>query len=592
MIAHVDHGKSTLADCFIRTCGGLSEREMVSQVLDSMDLERERGITIKAQTATLLHTPAGGTEHVLNLIDTPGHSDFAYEVSRSMYACEGALLVVDASQGVQAQTLANCYKAIEQGLEVVPVLNKMDLPSAEPDRAAAEIRDIVGLSTDGLLKCSAKTGEGIGDVLDAVVGRIAPPEGDPDGRLQALVVDSYFDSYSGVVIIVRIVNGELAKGSRLRFMATGTERPVTEVGRFTPRATECGSLRCGEVGYVIAGIKDLAAAKVGDTLTLAPKPAPEPLPGFRQVRPQMYASFFPLKAELFPQMREAFDRLSLSDSSLALEPENSVAFGQGVRCGFLGMLHMEIVQERLEREHKVDSIITAPSVPHEVELSSGKVEVIHSATELPQANFVRSVREPVAEVTVMAPAERIGAVIQLCVGARGTQLDYSQSGSQGVSRWRMPMSELVTGFIDELKSVTQGYASLDYEFSSFEPADIVRVDILVNEEPVAALSMLVPRDASASRGRELLLRLKGSIPRQQFRVPLQAVIGGKIIAREDIRALRKNVLAKCYGGDVTRKKKLLERQKRGKKRMRTFGKVDIPQEAFLAVLQKEGPGNG
>ena len=592
VIAHVDHGKSTMADCFIRTCDGLSDREMVAQVLDSMDLERERGITIKAQTVTLRHKSEDGREHVLNLIDTPGHADFSYEVSRSLYACEGALLVVDASQGVQAQTLANCYKAIEQGLEVVPVLNKIDLPAADVPKVAGQVHDIVGLSTDDLLTCSAKTGEGIREVLDAVVDRVGPPKGNPDGRLQALVVDSYFDAYAGVVIIVRIVNGELCKGDRLRFMATSTERTVTEVGQFTPKATARKRLQCGEVGYVIAGIKDLGAAKVGDTLTHASSPATAPLPGFRQVKPQMYASFFPLEANLFNQMRESFDRLRLSDTSLSLESENSVAFGQGIRCGFLGMLHMEIVQERLAREHNVESIITAPSVPHEVEHNNGTVEVIHAASDLPAANFIRAVREPVADVTIIVPAERIGAVIQLCVSSRGVQKDFGQSGSQSVSRWRMPLSELVTGFVDELKSVTQGYASLDYEFASYEPADIVRVDILVNDERVEALSLLVPRDVAARRGRELLVRLKDSIPRQQFRVPLQAVIGGKIIAREDIRALRKNVLAKCYGGDVTRKKKLLERQRRGKKRMRTFGNVDIPQEAFLAVLQKETTGNG
>ena len=591
IIAHVDHGKSTLADCFIRTCQGLSEREMVSQVLDSMDLERERGITIKAQTATLRHTPADGRERFLNLIDTPGHADFSYEVSRSLYACEGALLVVDASQGVQAQTLANCYKAAEQGLEIVPVLNKVDLPAADVEAVSAQVRDIVGLPTEGLLTCSAKTGEGVDAVLDAVVGRIPPPEGDPGGDLQALVVDSYFDAYSGVVVILRVVNGTLEAGDRVRFMATGAERPVTGLGQFTPRATEVRRLSAGEVGYMVAGVKDLTVARVGDTLTHSQGAAAEPLPGFRQVKPQMYASFFPTEASLFNQFREAFERLRLSDSSLEIETENSPAFGHGIRCGFLGMLHMEIVQERLAREHNVESIITAPSVPHEVEMTDGATEVIHSANELPPPTRVRRVCEPMADVTIMCEARRLGDVIQLCVSSRGEQAEMGQAGGQTVSRWRIPLAELVMGFVDRLKSVTQGYASLDYEMSGYREADIVKVGILVNEDPVEALSFLTPRAAAERRGREVLRGLKGSIPRQQFRVPLQAVIGGKIIAREDISARRKNVTAKCYGGDVTRKKKLLERQRRGKRRMRMFGNVEIPQEAFLAVLQKDA-GNG
>ena len=592
IIAHVDHGKSTLADRFISRCQGLSDREMTEQVLDSMDLERERGITIKAQTATLDYRRADGESFMLNLIDTPGHADFAYEVSRSLYACEGALLVVDAAQGVQAQTLANCYKAVEQGLEIVPVVNKIDLPVADVGRVAGEIRDIVGLSIDGLLRCSAKTGEGVDDVLDAIAGRIPPPAGDPDGALQALVADSYFDPYAGVVIVVRVVNGTLRSHDRVRFMATGAERPVTELGRFTPRRRPAAALGCGEVGYVIAGVKDIAAARVGDTMTLAAAPAPAPLPGFRTAKPQLYASFFPLEADLFGQLKDAFERLKLNDAALELETENSVAFGQGIKCGFLGMLHMEIVQERLAREHNVGSIITAPGVAHEVALTDGGQRMVRAAYELPPPERVAAIREPVADVTIIAAAEHVGAVMQLCIARRGVQQGLEQTGAQSVSRWRMPLAELVTGFIDDLQSATRGYASLDYELAGYEHADIARVDILVNEEKVPALAMLVPRSQAERRGRELLKRLAGSIPRQQFQVPLQAVIGGKIIARENLKALRKNVLSKCYGGDVTRKKKLLERQKKGKKRMRMFGSVEIPQEAFLAVLQKDAKSDG
>ena len=591
IIAHIDHGKSTLADCFIRSCQGLSEREMVAQVLDSMDLERERGITIKAQTATLQHTVATGEQYELNLIDTPGHADFSYEVSRSLGACEGALLVLDATQGVQAQTLAHCHKAIELGLEVVPVINKIDLPAANIDRVAGQLRDIVGLSSDGLLTCSAKTGAGVAQILNAVVERIEPPQGDPTAPLQALVIDSHFDQYAGVIILVRIVSGTLTEKDRIRFMAEGTERAILEIGQFTPRANRTGKLVCGAVGYVIAGIKDLATAKVGDTLTTVRRPAAAPLPGFQHIRPQLYASFFPLEAQLFNPLQEAFARLKLNDASLELETENSVAFGQGIRCGFLGMLHMEIIQERLEREHNVESIITAPSVAHEIVRTDGTITLIRAAIELPSAEKIKEVREPIADVTIMVPAEHLGEVIQLCIAHRGTQLALEQAGNQTLSRWRLPLAELVTGFIAELKSVTHGYASLDYEPSGYVAANIVRVDILVNEEKVEALSMLIPRDRAERRGRELLVRLKESIPRQQFQVPIQAVIGGKIIARENIKQLRKNVLAKCYGGDVTRKKKLLERQKRGKRRMRMFGNVEIPQEAFLAVLQKDA-GSG
>lgn len=591
IIAHVDHGKSTLADCFIRTCNALSEREMVAQVLDNLELERERGITIKAQTATLDYTSADGTQYCLNLIDTPGHADFSYEVSRSLAACEGALLVVDAAQGVQAQTLANSYKAIAQGLEVIPVLNKIDLPASDPERVAEEIRTIVGLSTDNLLACSAKTGVGIDQLLEAVVKRIPPPSGEANGALQALVLDAWFDPYAGVVVLVRIFAGSLRKGSRFAFMASGIEHNVSEIGQFRPRAEPVEELFCGEVGYIIAGIKDLAVAKTGDTITTAAKGASVALVGFQQIQPQLYASFFPLETNLFPQLHEAFERLRLNDASLTLETENSVAFGQGLRCGFLGLLHMEIVQERLEREHQVDSIITAPSVTHEVELTNGEVLVINSAAELPNPTAIRAIREPQAVVTILAPGEIIGDVIQLCIAHRGRQEGMEQSGGQAMMRWKMPLAELVTGFVGELKSVSHGYASMDYEISGYEASKIARVDILVNGEAIDALAMLVPRELAERRSRELLVRLKDAIPRQQFQVPLQAVIGGKIIAREDIKSLRKNVLAKCYGGDVTRKKKLLERQKRGKKRMRKFGSVEMPQEAFLAVLQQGGTGD-
>lgn len=593
IIAHVDHGKSTLADRFISRCQGLSEREMTEQVLDSMDLERERGITIKAQTATLDYRRAAGDDAwMLNLIDTPGHADFAYEVSRSLGACEGALLVVDAAQGVQAQTLANCYKAVELGLEVVPVVNKIDLPLADVDRVAGEIRDIIGLDTADLLHCSAKTGAGVEEVLDAVVDRIRPPAGAPAAELQALVIDSYFDAYAGVVVIVRIVNGELRPADRIRFMATGSERPISELGRLTPRPRPAERLGCGEVGYVIAGLKDIAAAKVGDTITTAAAPASEPLPGFRMAKPQLYASFFPLEADLFPQLQDAFDRLKLNDAALELETESSAAFGKGIKCGFLGMLHMEIVQERLAREHNVGSIITAPGVAHEVVLTDGSTCVVRAAHELPPPQRVAEIREPLADVTIIAAGEYLGAIMQLCIARRGVQAGLEQAGAQAVSRWRMPLADLVTGFIDDLQSATRGYASLDYELAGTERADIVRVDILVNEEIVPALSLLVPREQASRRGRALLKRLADSIPRQQFQVPLQAVIGGKIIARENVKALRKNVLSKCYGGDVTRKKKLLERQKKGKRRMRMFGNVEIPQEAFLAVLQQDGNSDG
>ncbi len=564
---------------------------MVAQVLDSMDIERERGITIKAQTATLRYKSEQGGEYELNLIDTPGHADFAYEVSRSLGACEGALVLVDATQGIQAQTVANCYKAVAQGLDIIPVINKIDLPGADIERTTSQIEQIIGLSVENLLCCSAKTGAGTREILEAVVHNFNSPQGDPQAPLQALVIDSWFDAYAGVVVLVRVMAGELRQKAKVRFMEDGIERYANEIGQFTPRATPCDTLTCGQLGYLIGAIKDLSVAKVGDTITTASHSATKALPGFQQVSPQLFASFFPIEADLFVQLKEAFERLRLNDSALTLEYENSVAFGQGVRCGFLGMLHLEIIQERLLREHQVESIITAPSVAHEIELTDGSIVIVKSAAELPSPTRIRRICEPMAEVTILQPEQYVGSVIQLCNAHRGRQLAMEQSGLQAISRWRLPMAELVMGFVGELKSATHGYASFDYEASGFEVADIVRVDILVNGDGVDALSMLVPRGMAERRGRELLIKLKDAIPRQQFKVPLQAVIGGKIIAREDIRALRKNVLAKCYGGDVTRKKKLIERQKRGKKRMRKFGNVDIPQEAFLAVLDMSS-GNG
>ena len=565
---------------------------MTSQVLDNMDIERERGITIKAQTASLLHQDAAGRQLRLNLIDTPGHADFSYEVSRSLAACEGALLVVDAAQGVQAQTVANSYKAVSQGLEIIPVLNKIDLPAADVDRAAAQIRDIIGIDTAGLLLCSAKSGSGVGELLDAIGERIPPPAGDATGRLRALVVDSWFDAYAGVVVLLRIVDGSLNKGDKISFMSGGTSRIADVVGRFTPKATPCERLAAGEVGYVVAGIKDLAQARVGDTVTLASAAAADPLPGFQRMRPQLYASFYPTESDRFPQLREAFERLRLNDSALEVEPESSPALGQGLRCGFLGMLHMEIVQERLSREHDVESLITAPSVTHEVELSSGAIEMIYTPSQLPTPDRIKEIREPIADTTVLVPDSMIGAVIQLCVARRGVQTGIEQTGNQALMRWRLPLAELVTGFVGELLAATHGYASLDYELAGYNPADIVRLDILVNGDRVEPLAVLVVRSQAEKRGRDLAERLVQAIPRQQFEIPVQAAIGGKIIARKTVKALRKNVLAKCYGGDVTRKRKLLERQKRGKKRMRMIGSVELPQEAFLSVLGSGGGDDG
>ena len=565
---------------------------MTSQVLDNMDIERERGITIKAQTASLLYQSSDGGAFRLNLIDTPGHADFSYEVSRSLAACEGALLVVDAAQGVQAQTVANSYKAAGQGLEIIPVLNKVDLPGADVERSAAQIREMIGIDTAGLLLCSAKNGTGIGELLDAIVERIPPPGGEPEGRLRALVVDSWFDSYAGVVVLLRIVDGSLGKGDKISFMSGGASRIADVIGRFTPRATPCQRLEAGEVGYVIAGIKDLAQARVGDTVTLAAGRAEAPLPGFQRMRPQLYASFYPTESDRFPQLREAFDRLRLNDASLEIEPESSPALGQGLRCGFLGMLHMEIVQERLAREHDAESLITAPSVTHEVELASGQIEMIYTPSQLPTPDRIRAIREPIVDTTILVPEAMIGTVIQLCIARRGVQTGIEQTGSQALMRWRMPLAELVFGFVGDLLAGTHGYASLDYEPAGHSPADIVRLDVLVNGDRVDPLAVLVPRQQSEKRGRELAERLARAIPRQQFDIPVQAAIGGKIIARKTVKALRKNVLAKCYGGDVTRKRKLIERQKRGKKRMRMIGSVAIPQEAFLSVLGSGGGDDG
>ena len=575
-----------MADGFIRACHGLAEREMVSQVLDTLDIERERGITVKAQTASLQRIGANGKEYLLNLIDTPGHADFSYEVSRSLIACEGALLVVDAAQGVQAQTVANSLKAISLNLEIIPVLNKIDLPAADVDSVAAQIREIVGIPTDDLLCCSAKTGQGIAEVLDAIISRIPPPRGEPEGPLKALVIDSWFDAFAGVIVMLRIVDGSLSRRDKVSFMASGGSWVADSIGRFTPRPTLVATLRAGEVGYLIAGIRDLAAAQVGDTVTLSARPASEALPGLRRARPQLYASFYPEDSNRFPQLREAFERLRLNDSALSLETESSPALGQGIRCGFLGLLHMEIVQQRLEREHGVNSLITAPSVAHEVELKDGRTIVIENPSSLPKPERVAEIREPVVMVTVLVPADMIGTVIKLLRARRGLQQALELSGTKAVMHWKMPMAELVTGLVAELKSATHGYATIDYEPAGFAGADIVRVDMLVNGDRIAPLAVLVPRANAQRRARELAVMLKKTIPRQQFEVAVQAAIGGKIIARETVRALRKNVLAKCYGGDVSRKRKLLDRQRRGKKRMRLIGNVEISQDAFLAVLSR------
>jgi GTP-binding protein LepA len=591
IIAHIDHGKSTLADRIIQRCGGLSDREMEEQVLDSMDLERERGITIKAQTAALTYTARDGRAYNLNLIDTPGHVDFSYEVSRSLSACEGALLVVDASQGVEAQTVANCYTALDLGVEVVPVLNKMDLPQADPDNAKAEIEDVIGIDASQAIPCSAKTGEGIDDILEAVIHRMPAPRGQPDGAPRAMIIDSWFDNYVGVVMLVRVVDGTLGKGERIRLMATDAVHGIEQLGVFTPKSEPRDALRAGEVGFMIAGIKELHHAKVGDTITLEKKlpnnagPSAEPLPGFKEIQPQVFAGLYPTEASEYEQLRDALDKLKLNDSSLRFEPEVSQALGFGFRCGFLGLLHMEIVQERLEREFDQDLITTAPSVVYEVELNDGTVLKVENPSKLPDAGRIREIREPIVTVHLYMPQDSVGPVMTLANQKRGIQIQMSYHGRQVHLTYDLPLAEIVLDFFDKLKSVSRGYASMDYEFKEYRAADVVKVDILINGDRIDALSIIVHRSQSQYRGREVVAKMRQIIPRQMYDVAIQAAIGANIIARENVKALRKNVLAKCYGGDITRKRKLLEKQKAGKKRMKQIGTVEVPQEAFLAILQ-------
>jgi GTP-binding protein LepA len=585
IIAHIDHGKSTLADRFIQRCGGLSDREMAEQVLDSMDLERERGITIKAQTAALTYQARDGQTYQLNLIDTPGHVDFAYEVSRSLSACEGACLVVDASQGVEAQTVANCYTAIDLGVEVVPVLNKIDLPSAEPERVIEEIEDIVGIPAQDAIRASAKTGEGIDDILEAVIARVPPPKGDAGAPLQALVIDAWFDNYVGVVMLVRVVNGTLRPRDKVLFMQTGVVHLCEQVGVFTPKSVARDALAAGEVGFIVAGVKELAEAKVGDTISHVQNRASAPLPGFKEVKPQVFAGLYPVESNQYEALREALTKLKLNDASLHFEPEVSQALGFGFRCGFLGLLHMDIVQERLEREYDMDLITTAPSVVYQVLLRDGTVNEIDNPSKLPDLSKVEEIREPIITVTILVPQDYVGPVLTLCTEKRGVQKDMQYRGRQVVLHYELPLAEVVMDFFDRLKSVSRGYASMDYEFNEFRAADVVKLDILINGDRVDALSVMVHRSVSQYRGREVVAKMRGLIPRQMFDVAIQAAIGAQIIARESVKAMRKNVLAKCYGGDITRKKKLLEKQKAGKKRMKAVGSVEIPQEAFLAILQ-------
>ena len=585
IIAHIDHGKSTLADRFIQRCGGLSEREMGEQVLDSMDLERERGITIKAQTAVLSYAARDGQTYSLHLIDTPGHVDFAYEVSRSLAACEGALLVVDASQGVEAQTVANCYTATEQGVEVVPVLNKIDLPSADPERVIGEIEDIIGIDAQDALRVSAKTGEGVDDVLEAVIARIPAPTGDPGAPLQALIIDSWFDNYVGVVTLVRVMEGTLRPGERILLMATGAAYNCEQVGVFTPKSVAREQLTAGDVGFVVAGIKELKAARVGDTITHAARRASAPLPGFKEVKPQVFAGLYPVEANQYEALRDALEKLKLNDASLHYEPEVSQALGFGFRCGFLGLLHMDIVQERLEREYDLELVTTAPTVVYQVLLRDGSVVDIENPAKLPDLSRVAEIREPIITATILVPQDYVGAVITLCTEKRGVQRNMHYVGRQVMLSYELPLAEVVMDFFDRLKSVSRGYASFDYEFHEFRAADVVKLDILINGERVDALSAMVHRANAPYRGRDVVARMRSLIPRQMFDVAIQAAIGAQIIARETVKALRKNVLAKCYGGDVTRKRKLLEKQKAGKKRMKAVGSVEIPQEAFLAILQ-------
>jgi GTP-binding protein LepA len=586
IIAHIDHGKSTLADRFIQMCGGLADREMAEQVLDSMDLERERGITIKAQTAALQYKARDGQTYLLNLIDTPGHVDFSYEVSRSLAACEGAILVVDASQGVEAQTVANCYTATEQGVEVVPVLNKIDLPSADPDKAIQEIEDVIGIDAKDALRVSAKTGENVAEILEAIIARVPPPAGDPDGPLQALIIDSWFDNYVGVVMLVRVMQGTLRSKEKLQLMSTGATYLSDQIGVFTPKSKAKDELRAGEVGFVTAGIKELRAAKVGDTITLAAKPAAKALPGFKEIKPQVFAGLYPVEANEYEALREALEKLHLNDASLHYEPETSQALGFGFRCGFLGLLHMDIVQERLEREYGMHLITTAPSVVYEVLLRNGTVEQVSNPARLPPVETIEEFREPIMACKIFVPQDYVGPVISLCTDKRGVQTNMHYSARHVVISYDLPLNEVVLDFFDRLKSATRGYGSLDYEFKEHRAADMVRLDILVNGDRVDALSSMVHRSTAQLRGRDLVTRLRALIPRQMFDVAIQAAIGGHIIARDNVKALRKNVIAKCYGGDVSRKRKLLDKQKEGKKRMKQVGSVEIPQEAFLAVLQR------
>ena len=585
IIAHIDHGKSTLADRFIQICGGLSERDMEEQVLDSMDLERERGITIKAQSVSLEYQAKNGETYVLNFIDTPGHVDFSYEVSRSLSACEGALLVVDAAQGVEAQSVANCYTAIEQGLEVVPVLNKVDLPSAEPDRVKQEIEDIIGIEAIDAVEVSAKTGLGIKELLERLINRIPPPQGDPEQPLQALIIDSWFDNYVGVISLVRVMQGSLRRRQKIRVMSTGRDFQAEKVGIFTPRREEREQLKAGDVGFVIAGIKEIDGAPVGDTITLTDRQASGALPGFQKVQPRVFAGLYPVISDDYEDLREALQKLRLNDASLHFEPETSTALGFGFRCGFLGMLHLEIIQERLEREYDLDLITTAPTVVYEILNTRGEVQLIDNPASLPPANQIDEIREPVILANILVPQDYLGAVIGLCVEKRGVQRSMQYLGQQVSLSYELPLSEVVLDFFDRLKSVSRGFASFDYSFERFDAASLVKLDILINGERVDALSVIVHREFAQSRGRDLADRMREIIPRQMFDVAIQAAIGSQIIARTTVKALRKNVTAKCYGGDITRKRKLLEKQKAGKKRMKQFGKVQIPQEAFLAVLQ-------
>lgn len=593
IIAHIDHGKSTLADRIIQRCGGLSDREMEAQVLDSMDIERERGITIKAQTAALHYKAQNGQVYNLNLIDTPGHVDFSYEVSRSLSACEGALLVVDASQGVEAQTVANCYTALDLGVLVVPVLNKMDLASADPDNAKAEIEDVIGIDATDAIPCSAKTGMGIDEILEAVITRMPPPRGNPDGPPRAMIVDSWFDNYVGVVMLVRVVDGMLRKGERIRMMASNALYPIEHLGVFTPKSENREFLKAGEVGFIIAGIKELQAAKVGDTITLEKKlpnnagPATEALPGFKEIQPQVFAGLYPTEASEYDQLRDALEKLKLNDSSLRYEPEVSQALGFGFRCGFLGLLHMEIVQERLEREFDQDLITTAPSVVYEVELNGGEVIQVENPSKMPDLGRIKEIREPIVTVHLYMPQDYVGAVMTLANQKRGVQLNMAYHGRQVMLTYEMPLAEIVLDFFDKLKSVSRGYASMDYEFKEYRASDVVKVDLLINGDRVDALSIIVHRAQSLYRGRAVASKMREQIPRQMYDVVIQAAIGANIISRENIKALRKNVLAKCYGGDISRKRKLLEKQKAGKKRMKQIGSVEVPQEAFLAILRVE-----